>query len=77
MEVDDEPRYVLDDATNRRNIALVVFEDNANFGAGDVQTPEPLAMPFDESRNGLKDIWRIAIILDIKVFPCILTDDLS
>lgn len=55
--VDDEPRYVLDDASNRRNVAFTILEDDANLGSGNVKSPEALSVSFDEAGNSFEDIF--------------------
>lgn len=59
LVLDDEARDVLDDGTDRLDVAVRVLEDDADLGTGDTQAPEALAVTVDEAGEGSLDLLKV------------------
>ena len=56
VEVDNEPGNVLNDASDGDDVALFILQHGSNLGSSDVQSPQPLPVSLDETRDGLQNI---------------------
>ena len=59
LVLNDEPRYVLDDSSDRLNCSGRVLDDDSDLGARDAQAPEAFAVAVDEAGERLLNVLKL------------------
>jgi hypothetical protein len=59
LVLDNESRNVLDDGSDRLDVALGVFENDTDLGSSDSESPESLAVTIDESSESGLNLFEV------------------